>query len=477
MSHKETPLEKRLKKRLKGLGGRAEKERHQWARLYPVGLELDSTVAISRGAWKMLGAFADKWQSSAARDLKAMLTRQREWSLVWRDLQSVRGKLARSWRQPGSLPNWADVRDRMLSEAADHGVTREQILEHIGAFERASADDVSRAVELPVIRFARELEYGTVGRFSALAAAELAHAVSSFNIAVSRGSPKRLPRTVGRTSAKEAWILLRGLHGALRSGSARDVRARAREVALRSRKLLAPLVAAAAYDAILVRESSDINLARERHALDIALAIRENLFASSSSRAAAWIASWPEDSPLFTRWSSAAKATDFIVPEMHTSTTTPSDIVAHPGAFAGRRISVEGRVGAIEITHRGHKAISSTTLTDQAGAHIRVGLPYIKIDSGGMVPGAFARVTGYYSASHADFDVAVLVPDRRNLSDESRTDWLAWLALEIQPSYWSVPHNLNLEWTWAAGPEGPGNLLKYQVWSSGERRRIHVGES
>lgn len=58
MSHQETTLEKRLKKRLKALGGTAAKRRQDWIALYPVGLELDSTVAINRLAWKKLGDFA-----------------------------------------------------------------------------------------------------------------------------------------------------------------------------------------------------------------------------------------------------------------------------------------------------------------------------------------------------------------------------------------------------------------------------------
>ncbi|MEO7097526.1 MAG: hypothetical protein ABI175_29970, partial [Polyangiales bacterium] len=131
MAHQQTQLDKHIKQRFKALGGRGLRQRLEWLRLYPVGLELDATVAINRIAWTRLVAFAKKWRSPAERDVKKMGIQQREWSLLWGDLQTVRRKLQTTWRQPGSLSSWPEVRSRLLSDAADHGLTQEQVQRHL----------------------------------------------------------------------------------------------------------------------------------------------------------------------------------------------------------------------------------------------------------------------------------------------------------------------------------------------------------
>lgn len=378
MAHQQTQLDKRIKQRFKALAGRGLKQRLEWLRLYPVGLELDATVAINRLAWTKLGALATKWRSPAERDVKAMVIQQREWSLLWGDLQTVRRKLQTTWRQPGSLPSWPVVRTRMLAEAGDRGLTQEQVQQHLAAFERASVDDVCRATERPVVWFGRQLDAAIVGRFSALAAAELADAVSRFNISVAKKTAVRPSRAIGRTSVVEARSLLRAVHAALKTGRRATVRAKAKAAGVRASKLLAPLVTAAAYDALHDPGGNDLSLGH--HALEVGGGVRGVLLVSSAARVLGWIAGWPEDSPFFARWVKAAKATAFDPQATRIESTPLSDLGP---ASDGKRISVEGRVGPVTIVHLGQKAISSTFLTDASGAQIRIGLPYV---NGGTIP-------------------------------------------------------------------------------------------
>lgn len=330
-----------------------------------------------------------------------------------------------------------------------------------------------QVTERPIVVSGRQLDSAIVGRFSALAAAELAAAVSRFNSIVTNGPLPKPSRTIGRTSEAEASSLLRAVHSALKTGSRAIVRAKAKAAGVRASKLLPLLIKAAAYDALHDRSSVDVALGR--HALDVADGLRSVLLIASAARMLGWMAGWPEDSPFFARWVQVAKTTAFRQAVTRIKPTSLSEIANNMHEFDGMRISVEGRVGSITIIHRGQKSISSTTLTDASGAQIRIGLPYIKIDAGGLVPGTFARITGRYASRHEDFDSPVLIPERRNLTDEAGASWLAWLALEMQPFHWSVPHNLSMEWTWSPGGEGPGNPLKYRIWASNERRRIHVG--
>ncbi len=472
MAHQPTKLEKDIKQRAKALAGRGQKQRLEWMQLYPIGLELEATVAIGKLAWSKLQMSGTKWRRSAQRDLLLMTAQQREWSRLWADLQTFRRKLAATWRQPGSMSNWSEVRERLEMEASNRGLTPQQITQRVAAFEHASADDVCRVNERPVVWFGRQLDATVVGRFSALAAADIADAVARFNTTVKKGTVKKPTSMLGRKSQDEAIARLQGIHGALKTGKPSAILAKAKVARVSATKLLGPLLDAAAYDALHDGAGIDVDLGR--HALEIAGGIRAVLTTLSAVRNVEWVAGWPESSPLFVRWTSAANATSFGTRLPDIDSTSLSDVVGAPAQFDGKRIRVEGKVGPIAIVHRHQKAISSTSLTDASGTQIRIGLPYIKIDSGGLVMGSYARVTGTYSISHADFNTPVLVPDRRNLTEDARTSWLDWLALEIQPYYWSVPHGLVIESSWSPGREGPGNSLRYHVWASNERRRIHV---
>jgi hypothetical protein len=141
-------------------------------------------------------------------------------------------------------------------------------------------------------------------------------------------------------------------------------------------------------------------------------------------------------------------------------------------------VTVEGRVGKVKIVHRGRKVISSTSLTDASGAALAVGLPYIKLDSGGIVEGSYARITGRYSRTHADFSSPVLVPDRRNLTDDSRSSWLDWLALELSPICTPAAHHLAAAWSWVAGPDGAANVRDAaRAYDRAERSRRAQGKN
>lgn len=73
MAHQPTKLETDIKRRVKALAGRAQKQRLEWMQLYPVGLEMDASVAVNKLAWSKLLASAKKWRTSADRDLRLWL--------------------------------------------------------------------------------------------------------------------------------------------------------------------------------------------------------------------------------------------------------------------------------------------------------------------------------------------------------------------------------------------------------------------
>jgi len=111
-------------------------------------------------------------------------------------------------------------------------------------------------------------------------------------------------------------------------------------------------------------------------------------------------------------------------------------------------------------------------MTDRAGHTLQVGLPYIKLDSGGIVENTYVRFVGNLYRHHHDFAGQVFVPARRSLTQDSQHSWMDWLTLRLMPVATPVAHNLAARWSWAVGRDGAGNPLRYGTWAS-TRKGLH----
>jgi hypothetical protein len=469
VAHRETRLEKNIKRRLKAFGGPLMTKRIEWLQPTDTTVPLEAALALNQARWTQLRMLGAKTRTGAAKDLVAIASQQREWGRLWNDVQRLKRRVEKAWQTPSTLPNWDEIRTQIQEQAADRGLTDEQVTRGLRAFASASASDAMRTVEWPTILFARQLGSAAALRDSAFAAGEMAEAVANVNLAAANTVPSA---TTGASNATAAVALINSVYTALKTGRPRDVLTRARKVEGETNRMLRPLVDAAAYYAS--RDAGIVDMVRGRRALDVGNALRATFFARAVARAAAWIARWPTDSPFFIEWQAAASSKAFESRSAVPTVTPISNIVRSPSSFEGAFIAIEGMVGPISVVHRGQKVISSTSLTDDTGAHIRVGIDHIKIDSGGLVMGTYARIAGRFSATHESFATPVLVPDRRNLTDDSATSWFDWAALQLLPVLSVTPHNLQIETSWSLGRNGPGNLLRYRTWASNQRRRIRV---
>jgi hypothetical protein len=375
------------------------------------------------------------------------------------------------WQTPKSLPNWDEIRARMIAKAAEKGFTEAQVEQGLRAFEKATGSAAMKPIEAPTIMFGRQLESAASSRHSAIAASDIAEAAAKFNLAVAAGTKK--PATnVGAKNLAAASSIVSAIYAAFRTGRPSAVSTKAQRAEKQTEQMLRQLVDAAAYYAS--HDSGVVDMELGRREIEVASAIRATPFARTLGRASAWVAKWNADSPYFAEWQRAASSKAFESRVAFPDITPISSIVMSPATFDGQRLSIEGKVGPISIVHRANKVISSTSLTDGTGAPIKVGLTHIKIDSGGMVMGTYARIIGTFSASHADFETPVLVPERRNLTEDSEASWFDWVALRLLPVLFLTPHNLLIESSWSAGRDGPGNPLRYRTWASNRTRRVHV---
>ena len=128
---------------------------------------------------------------------------------------------------------------------------------------------------------------------------------------------------------------------------------------------------------------------------------------------------------------------------------------------------MEGTVSSLAITHRARKAVSVAELTGGGERSARIALPYIKLNSGGVVPGASVRVVGNWRRTLEWVGGGgALVVDQRNVGDLSRTYWQDWVTDALRYTFEPSPHGLEISWSWEPGPDGAGNQLRFGTWAA-----------
>jgi hypothetical protein len=149
---------------------------------------------------------------------------------------------------------------------------------------------------------------------------------------------------------------------------------------------------------------------------------------------------------------------------------------------SGQRISVRGLVNDIIFVQvNKNKSVSLVDIIDNAGNHLSAALPYIKIDSCGLVPGSWVSITGTfdrealkkhlqrvipkeYNTKIAALNPEGLIIERLNYGELARKSWQHWVTRELSFMFTAVPHGLNISWSWQSGSRGPANQLRYGTW-------------
>jgi hypothetical protein len=193
--------------------------------------------------------------------------------------------------------------------------------------------------------------------------------------------------------------------------------------------------------------------------------IRDLLEAIAIGRYVAWTARWHGEAKVAQQLLSVAQELSLPSAYQAPPLVSISSLAANPAAKDGQELSLEGVLGDVTIVHLRRKAISSAPVLDARGRSVTITIPYIKLDSGGMVPGSYVRIAGLWQKSSKEVNGApALLIDRLNMGDLSRQSWSDWMRGHLHQIFQTVPHNLAASWSWEPGANGAGNSLRYGVW-------------
>ena len=363
--------------------------------------------------------------------------------------------------------DWRRLRPRIVEGLRERGLSAAEAgraATRVGSFALADHAEETRRRLFAAAEEISELHQEAA---SSLCAALLAGAVSRFNRSAHRNDPERT------AAASKEWCAdveravragERGLHRALGSGDLLRAYLQARDLAMMAEAQIeegARHAAASARRRRAIPDRSEHSLARR-----LGDCLRRLLRGVALGTVAGHAARGNESCPPARDWLRAAGRLEFEDP-----TAIPAWSVARlaRGDFPRTRevVAVEGTVSSLAITHRARKAVSVAELTGGGERSARIALPYIKLNSGGVVPGASVRVVGNWRRTLEWVGGGgALVVDQRNVGDLSRTYWQDWVTDALRYTFEPSPHGLEISWSWEPGPDGAGNQLRFGTWAA-----------
>ena len=424
-----------------------------------------------------------RWAVDSINDYRALLDRGSpqfsQWTRVYPPLLRPR------FLVPIRDQAWTTLADLARAESAARRADLDEMVRHRNMINQMLQRRDEGAVLLGANSAARTALKGMTTKLGDLAeqltglaqnhlschmAATLAMAVARFNrLDPSQGAPNT---TDAGQIDKQLQTARKAVYSALQAGNLMTVRARATDLAATAGSLLfdRTLLAAAALSARRKAGVGDFT-ADGRLALRYAGLIRQELRDLALGRYLAWVAYWHGDVEAIGCWTEAAQTLPLTLSYKAPPAVAIATLAADPAAMSGQLVTVEGALGPVTIVHRGRKAISSAPVADKKGRTITITIPYIKLDSGGMTPGAYVRITGLWQQSSKEVAGPALLIDRLNMGELGRRSWNDWTIGRLASVFQASPHNLAAEWSWEIGANGAGNQLRYGTWFVQRRTR------
>jgi hypothetical protein len=414
------------------------------------------------GHWDRVVAQAQRERVRARRGLVELRPIRDKVRSIGEEADSFTSAAKSSWTPLQSRADWPAIRAEIL-QGAPASLPRAKANKLVDSIGALGSTQITKQVLQPVDDMAVRVEASSASWHSGLVGAELARSVATFNLRVRPTlGPTATVRTFLRTEATSLRTHQQRIHKALARGD--ETRIEAAADALLASASGAAFGTALKTAAALARARSNPS---DRWSLGpLALETGELIRALLLAQALAHRTAWVNAAGLATseRWRDAATRLSFPTNWTPPATTKLSAIAAQAAQLDGTVISVEGVVGPVTNLHQRRKVLSSAWLFDDRGHGIRIGVTHFKLDTTGLVEGAYARVTGRYSVVDTEFGEPLVRIGRRTLGADSKQSWTDWTALELRRIFTPVPHGLTMSWTWERGVNGANNQLRYGSW-------------
>ncbi len=433
-----------------------------WISFNPAHDRADYVIPIGKEAWKELSALA----RSVKKNRQASLASIEKSRKMLVGLTSALDELdALTPDLPPALPKivgWKEQKQRLIAALRKEKIAEDRITAILKAEEKRDFRKRPQELRAQLARGIEHLEKARQRHIASLLGALHADTVARFNT-----SYKKVKSFDGEKI--KAWcranngMLLEGEKAVWQMlkdgqpGKAAAQAAKLRKEAETNLKTGAEMAASAA----VRRRQPGSGVPENIAALRVAEVIRDLLRAVALGYITGSALAWGTEMDPTQEWIKAARNLPFVGYQLPPAIP----VRQFQKRKTGGEYTIAGVVTGVSITHRAGKAVSAMKIGSDKNNQVRAALSHIKLDSGGMVPGAIVRVTGVWTDPVKWLpDGPALVVDRLRYTDLSRKGWRDWVTCAVRHVYTPIPHGLAALWSWEPGANGAGNPLYYGVW-------------
>jgi hypothetical protein len=411
--------------------------------------------------WKKLASLAQSLKKEARKNL-AVIDRTRKQLLAVLPLLDDLEKAAPGLPPPlPRIKGWKEKRQQLAAALRKKGLASDKVEAILKAEEKRDfrkAPQQLRAMLGPAIE---RIEKTRQRRIASLMGAIHADAVSRFNAACKKPAPFNPDETRAWCRSNHAMLLdgEKAVWQLLQDGKPDKAAAEAATLGRKAEAALTPGAELAA-SAAASRRAPGSGAAENVASLWVAEIIRGLLRAIALGYVAEGALAWGTKTDPAQEWIQAAR-----LPFTGYESPPAIPVRQFKKRKSGQEYAITGVVTSVSITHRAGKAVSAVTVASDKDSRITAALSHIKLDSGGMVPGAIVRVTGTWTDSVKWLPGGpALVVKRLSYAELGKKGWRDWVTGAIRDVYAPIPHGLAAIWSWEPGIDGAGNPLYYGVW-------------
>jgi hypothetical protein len=433
-----------------------------WISFRPLHDRADYVVPIGKGDWRELSVLAKSGKKARQESLSS-IEKSRKELLGFLPLLDRLDRLAPDLPPPlPRLAGWKEQKQKLIAAMRKKRMPQGKIDAILKAEEKRDLRKSPQQLRKMLDHAIERLETARHHHLASLMGTIHADAVARFNASYKRAKPYdaegtrawcRTNRGMLLDGEKVIWQLLRDGKPKKASAEAAKLRKKA-EASLKSGTKLAASVA-------IRRRQTGSGALENIAALWVAEVVRGLLRAIALGYIAESALVWGEKMEATQEWMKAARKLPF------DGFDSPSAIPVREfkKRKTGQDYTIAGVVTGVSITHRAGKAVSAMKIASDKDNQITAALSHIKLDSGGMVPGAVVRLTGTWTSPIKWLPGGpALVVKRLNYGELSQKGWRDWVTGAIRNVYAPIPHGLSAIWSWEPGPNGAGNPLYYGVW-------------
>ncbi|MBN8641708.1 MAG: hypothetical protein J0L86_07865 [Flavobacteriales bacterium] len=202
-----------------------------------------------------------------------------------------------------------------------------------------------------------------------------------------------------------------------------------------------------------------------KRAMKAGVLLQNALFSLSACKWISWTSKWHKELEPVKELFSAAQTTINSPIQYSGDRVAINTFSSNPLVHDNKDVIINGVIQNLVARHISPtKVISTAEVINDNGNSVKITLPYIKLDSCGLVNGSYVEISGKFLIANPEAaNQPAISIDRLAIKELAKTNWTGWLRYQLRTIYEPIAHNLAVSFSLGLGNDGGINPIKYDT--------------